>query len=129
MKRTIYRKSGEQSHLEPEATKLFNLRQEDVLGWFATKQNIAFGWCLINTTDAEKEEFGSDALRTYSYRTESTCIVKINPEKGTYAFIDNEAYTNGEIKFDKMTPYNRLVVDVTENHEALMMKILNVCSL
>lgn len=111
MKRATLRTDGKRTYLEPEATKLYGLKNEDVIGWFANKHNPASGWVLLATTPEEKKEFGENALRSYSYRTESTCIVKVNPTTGTYAFLDNQAYLAGEVRFDKMEAYNRLILD------------------
>ena len=110
LKRATLRDNNAKTYLEPEAD-LLGLRQEDVVGWLANKYNMAFGWVLLNTTTVEKSEFGQDALRTYNCRTNTTSIIKVNPLTGTYAFLDNEAYLDGEIKYEKMEAYNRLVMD------------------
>ncbi len=99
------------SYLEPEATSLYGLKDENVVGWFANKYNMAGGWVILDTTEEEKREFGAFAFRTYNYHSETTCIIKINPYKGTYAFIDNKAYEEGEIRYEKMEAYNRLIMD------------------
>lgn len=110
MKRATFRENSTKTYLEPEANKL-GLKDESVVGWFANKYNMAFGWKLLKLTPEEQAEFGTTALRTYSCQTETTSIIKINPFTGTYAFLDNQAYLEGEVKFEKMEAYNRLIMD------------------
>lgn len=103
-------RTSEKAHLEPEAAE-FGLKKENVIGWFATKYNMAFGWALLRLTENEQAEFGPTAIRTYSSQTNTCNIVKINPVTGTYAFLDNEAYLEGQVKFDRMESYNRIVIN------------------
>lgn len=93
----------------PQSAKSYGLNESDIVGWFSNSHN-SFGWVLFSTNESEKSEFGSDVLRSYSDGTNSTSIIKINPSSGTYAFIDNKAYEDGEIKYEKFLPYRKLVV-------------------
>lgn len=86
----------------------FDLNQDTLIGWFFNKYNPE-GWSLHNLTLAEKKEFGFVGV----YRTlnnHRTSIIKVDPEKGTYAFLDNSAYEGGELSFEKLTAYRKLVI-------------------
>ena len=95
--------------------KSVGVRDEDVVGWFSNKYNPAFGWYLYKPSAFTQREFGTDVFRSYSEKLGTWAIVKINPEKGTYAFIDNKAYENeGVIRFEKFSPYLKLVIEPTD---------------
>ncbi len=97
-----------------KAYKSYGLRPDDLVGWFANKYNRALGWHIYKASDFDKREFGNDIFRTYSEQTDSTSIIKFNLLAGTYAFIDNEAYEDGRIIFDKMTKYDRVLIEPTQ---------------
>lgn len=100
---------------EPDgARRLYNLKAPDLIGWFANKYNLASGWHLYKATDAEKREFGRDVVRSFSDWKKTTSIIRFNLTTGTYAFVDNEAYLNGDVRFDKMTAYDRIIIEPTD---------------
>lgn len=112
IKRGSVRGKGEEGDFESGAAKS-GLKVKDLIGWFANKHNMAVGWSIFETTPEEKGEFGDDAKRTYSIRTRSMSIAKFNLIKGTYSFLDNKAYKEGIIKYEKPSPYNRIRIENT----------------
>lgn len=83
-----------------------------VVGWFSNKYNPAFGWALGELDSADAKEFNPSGDTIFrSYTEKGTNIVKINAKTGKYAFIDNNAYENGVIKFERMTKYKELYID------------------
>lgn len=112
IKRGGVRGKGEERDFESGAAR-YGLEAKDLIGWFASKHNMAFGWSIFETTPEEKAEFGDDAKRTYSGRTRSMSIAKFNLVKGTYAFLDNKAYEDGVVKYQRPSPYNRIRIENT----------------
>lgn len=111
MKRAEVRSGkGATTYFDSGASK-YGLSPSDLVGWFANKYNMASGWSIFVASPEDKSEFGSDVFRTYTDKTHSTSIIKFNLKKGTYAFLDNKAYEEGDIKFEKMSPYSRLLID------------------
>lgn len=90
-------------------------KDEDIVGWFSNKYN-KFGWLLTKLESYDQREFNpkneKGIFRSLSDNGH-TAIVKINAKTGTYAFIDNDAYEDGKIVFDKMTKYSKL--DIKSN--------------
>lgn len=91
--------------------------QKNIIGWFANKQNRAFGWVITIPTDfdlnwlTQKDVDVKNVYRTYSDRG-NTSLIRLNAKTGTYAFIDNDHLEKtDEIKFDKAVRYARLVID------------------
>jgi hypothetical protein len=109
----FFRFADSRARRDDRGSDQYGLEPDAIIGWFSTNHNPADGWLVYDTTDAEKAEFGEYVKRTYSARTESTSLVRFNLETGTYAFIDNEAYTEGEIKFDRATRYRKLIIENT----------------
>lgn len=95
------------------AYKLLQLTDADLVGWFANKYNMAAGWSIWKPNDYDRAEFGQHVFRTYSEDTDSTSIIQFNIVAGTYAFLDQEAYLRDEIKFEKMTAYDRIIIEPT----------------
>jgi hypothetical protein len=91
----------------------FDLNAHTVIGWLSNKENPAFGWSIHRLTPAEKKEFGAtNTYRALSGKNgDNTSIIKIDPSTGKYAFIDNKAYEDGKIKYDRMAKYKSFVVD------------------
>jgi len=87
------------------------LDSEDSIAWLSNKHNEAYGWTILKASDEIKKEFGQDVYRSYNEHRKTANIVKINLEKGTFAFLNNEAYEEGIIKFEKMTPYKQILID------------------
>jgi hypothetical protein len=113
MKRAEVRAYGSPSYMDSGATT-FGLKQSDVIGWFSNKHNEAAGWTIFAPSSDDVSEFGPDAKRTYSYAPKTTNIVKFDLKKGTYAFLDNDAYENdGIVKYQKMSPYRKLMIEQT----------------
>lgn len=108
-KRVTVREDGRGSHFDNGAAKL-GIKKSDLVGWFANKHN-AIGWTVFDTTPDEKSDFGKEALRTFSDKFNTTSIAKFDLKKGTMAFLDNKAFEEGTVKFDKATPYSRFVID------------------
>ena len=94
------------SHVPPNSV---GVSSATAIAWFSNKYNPAGGWTLHDTTPAEKKEFGKDSLRSMS-DTGKTSIIKFDLKKGTYAFVDNDAYEQGDVKFEKMVPYQKVVL-------------------
>ena len=97
-----------------KAYKNYGLKHDDCIAWFANKYNKALGWIIYKASDFDKREFGKDIFRTYSEQTNTVSIIKLNIFTGTYAFIDNEAYVEGDIIFDRMSKYDRIVIEPTQ---------------
>lgn len=113
MKRGEVRPGGKSGTHEPGASK-YGLKENDLVGWFANKYNMANGWSLYVPNSHDKKEFGHDCFRTYTSGTDSMSVVKINAAKGTVAFIDDKAYADeGKVKFQGASVYNRLMVENT----------------
>jgi hypothetical protein len=112
LKRASVRPSGEVGYFDSGASK-YGLTPSDMIGWFANKSNEAVGWQIFEPTRMDKKEFGSSVKRVFAGKTQTTSIVKFDLVKGTYAFLDNAAYENGKIAFQKMSPYQRLAIENT----------------
>jgi hypothetical protein len=110
LKRAEVRKDNKPTTFESGAAKL-GLKQSDVIGWFATKDNHALGYTIFEPTDFDKKEFGNDCFRIYSNNTDTANIVKLNLKGGMVSFLDGNAYENGSIKWQSPMPYNRLYID------------------
>ena len=116
--RLLIREYGQQSSIDDlKKVSFYDGRIGDnVIGWFATKNNMAFGWTLIKP---DKNDIAyikkngmnpKDIFRSVGFH--GTNFVKINLKTGTYAFADNQyELETDKLKFDKMSKYNRLVVD------------------
>lgn len=88
----------------------FGLNEHNVIGWLSNIHNPALGWSIHRLTPSEEAEFGCENVyRSYSCRTDSTNIIKI--ENGKYAFLNSEAYGNGIVKFERAAKYLRFMVD------------------
>lgn len=114
MKRAIVRDVP--ANYQPTVNKYLKslLPTENIIGWFATKYNMATGWHIFTATEYDKAIFGSGVFRVYSEKTESSSIIKFNLKTGTYAFLNNEKYENENIiKFQRMSSYNRLFIEPT----------------
>lgn len=110
LKRAWVRPTGEVGDFDSGASR-YGIVPSDMIGWFATKRNEAVGWHIFEPSSDEKKEFGANVKRVYSGKTNTTSIAKFDLSKGIYAFLDNEAYENGRISFQKMSPYKRLVIE------------------
>lgn len=89
----------------------FGLSKSTVIGWFCNKHNFG-GWSIHNLSAKDKKEFGGRGVfRTLQDDKMTTSIIRFDFKKGTYAFLDNEAYENGDMKFEKMTPYSNVIID------------------
>lgn len=113
IKRGRIRDDGKYTSVESGAFSNYGLDSNDIVGWFANKYNMAEGWSIYKASDSDKKEFGQHVFRTYSGHTESTSIIQFNIVAGTYAFLDNDDYLEGNIRFQKMTGYDRLLIDNT----------------
>lgn len=105
LKRVELRNDNRTTYVKNNAFKLGK-----TIGWFSNKYN-SNGWSLHELTNVEKIEFGYNAIRSYSDKTDTTCIVKFNLNAGTYAFINNQEYINNNIVFGKFSSYRKLVID------------------
>ena len=116
IKRGNVRTDQEQKGVRSDVGKSKGLKTNTLVGWFSNKYNRADGWMLHALKPSEKKEFGStNVFRSYTEGTDSTNIVKINLEKGTYAFLDNKEYEeNSKIKFEKMSPYSNIKIEKSE---------------
>jgi hypothetical protein len=92
------------------------------LGWFNNKYNI-FGWVITKLEKADNIWFRDEGVsidgvyRVYSDNG-NTNIIKLNINSGTYAFINNDHYEKtDEIKFEKMTKFKQLFIDVGKEKE------------
>jgi hypothetical protein len=110
LKRAEVRKEKSAKTLDPEEKKI-GLESKDIVGWFATKYNMAFGYNVFKATEDEKKEFGNDVFRTFSHKSMTASIAKINLKSGMVCFVDNAAYTEGDLKWGAWMPYNRFVID------------------
>jgi len=97
-----------------------------VIGFLATKYNLASGYIVSTVTEDEIKEFGSGVVRISSEKTLTTSIGIINAEKGTVQFLNNDAYLEGNIKFLRAEKYDRLIVDTEEGLRYLKQKMLYV---
>ena len=97
------------STLDSEQLKMPDANQRKVVGWFATKYNMAYGWVIQEASDLDKKEFGKDVFRIYSDK--GTSIAKFDLKKGKVYYLDNEAYEEGKIKFERPFMYDRLLID------------------
>lgn len=113
-KRTEVRKKGAQNTSVDKNSH--GLNSSNVVGWFSNKYN-AWGWSLHKLTPDEAKEFGSSMVFRSLSDSGNTSIIKFNLAKGTYAFLDNEAYEEGDIKFEKASPYTKVVVDTDKQDE------------
>jgi len=108
------RDEGRTTQVESGGIK-FGCTDKNVIGWFSNKYNQAFGWTLHTLTLDEKKEFDINnkyvTYRTYSEKTDTTSIAQFDIQKGKYAFLDNEKYENGILKFERMTKYKTLIFD------------------
>lgn len=83
---------------------------QNKIGWLSNKDN-RYGWFIYALNEFELNEFGEGCVRTYSYSTNSTSIIKLNAKTGYFAFINSQHYAEtGEVVFDKMTTYKQLIV-------------------
>jgi hypothetical protein len=112
--RASVRDKATNNSLPREAEVEYQLSSDDIIGWFANQYNMGDGWFILKASDFDKKEFGDNIFRTYTEKTNSTNIIKINILTGMYAFIDNQEYLNGVIKFQRMTKYNRLLIEPTQ---------------
>lgn len=112
IKRGEVRGDGRSGDVPSGALKA-GLKASDLIGWFANKYNLAAGWTVYAPTAEEKAEFGANARRVYSERTGSMSVVKFNLAKGTVAFLDNKAYEDGTVKYDRGTAYDRIIIENT----------------
>ena len=95
--------SGEYSHAMAD--------KNNVVGFLGTKHNNAEGYAIYTLSSDEAKEFGKDAFRIVW--SKGTTIVKFNFRDGKVIFIDNEAYADGELKWQSPMGYDRIVVDNT----------------
>lgn len=93
--------------------KPYGFRNEDIIGWFATTHNIASGWLILRSSNEDKREFGEQAFRSISAHHGTMSIIKINLRTGTYAFLDNKAYEEGQVVFQRLAAYDRLIIEPT----------------
>jgi hypothetical protein len=106
-KRFKVRKDGRPTDVKSNE---FGLSQKTVIGWFSNKHN-SFGWSIHRLGRDDKEFQGKNVFRTFQDEKGTTSIIKFDFNKGTYAFLDNKAFENGDIKFEKMSPYSGFVAD------------------
>ena len=106
----------------PDAESMQRKFGGDIYGFLATKHNLAAGYIVSSLNKSEKEEFGKDAFRVSSEKTFTTTIAKIDLKVGKVIFLDNEAYEEGEIKWQSPMVFDRLIID--NNEKAL--KAFNV---
>ena len=129
LKRVSVRAKGRTTTTNSNDFGTFNNNNFEVVGWFATKNNMAYGWGIYKLDKHDIKWLKESGLKDLKgvMRTASdkgTSIAKFNLEKGTYAFVDNEHFENTDlIKFEKMSPYNRLLVDDIPNIKDLGTKI------
>ncbi len=99
--------------LDKDYAKMYQANQDKVIGWFATKNNMAVGYTVQELSEFDKKEFtGKGVFRIYS--NTGTSIVKINLQKGKVYFLDNEHYLETDkIKWLSPMSYHRLFVDDT----------------
>lgn len=107
------RPNGEKTSPNYNIPAEFKVKQSEIIGWVNNKHNVAGGWTLTKLDAADQKEFNpSGAKGIYrSYTEKGTNIVKLDATKGKFAFIDNEKYLEGVMKFERMTKYKSLVID------------------
>jgi hypothetical protein len=107
--------SPSRNSIPSKGVREYGLRQDDIIGWFATSHNPAGGWLILKASDFDKREFGTEVFRTYSDWTNSTNIIKFNLLTGMYAFVDSQFYSDTDsIRFEKLSKYNRLFIEPTQ---------------
>ena len=111
IKRGEVREKDRDTMPEPNAKAEFGLKPDDIIGWFATKANMAAGYTIYQATAHDKKEFGKDVFRIYNISKDIAGIVKFNLKKGTMKFIDAKAYEEGNVKFLSAMPYDRIRID------------------
>ena len=92
----------------------YNIKEEDVVGWFSNKYNPAAGWVLTKLTPFEQKEFNPKNVKGIfrSYTDKGTSIVKVDAKTGKYSFLDNEKYENdSKIKFERMAKAKVFMID------------------
>lgn len=81
-----------------------------IVGWFATKHNIAEGYVIQEIDSYSKKEFGKDSFRVFW--SKGTTIVKFDLKKGKVFFIDNDHYKETDkVKWQRGMAYHRLFID------------------
>jgi hypothetical protein len=119
LKAVVIRDKGHSTHVDSNSHGLNN---DTVIGYINSKSN-PIGWSIHTTTSEEKREFGSSAVRILSGNG-NTFIAKVNIKTGTWQVIDNNAYTNGELKYDRATRYTSVHLDNEENAKHLIQEQL-----
>ena len=114
-KRVFLREPGSKS--STDSSKV-GRKYGEPLGWFATKDNMAFGWTIYELDNADKAWFSSEKVSTKGvFRIVShngnTTLVKFDLSKNKVWFFDNEEYekTNDIVFEKKPVTFDRLFID------------------
>ena len=111
-KKVYLRTAGRDSVLDSEQLKHPYAMQGYVVGWFATKANMASGYTIQELSPEERDEFGKNAFRIISLK--GTTVAQINLKKGTVRFADNEYYAdNMKMRYKSPMAFHRLFIDNT----------------
>jgi len=95
---------------DSDIKKMYKFEQSKIVGWFATKYNMAEGYIVTILDSEDKKEFGKDAFRVYWGK--GTTIVKIDLIKGKISFLDNKVYEDeSKIKWQRPMAYDRFFID------------------
>ncbi len=116
-KKVYLRAKGHNSTLSSELLDKPFASQSAVLGWFATRANMAQGYIIQELNSIEQKEFG-DAFRIIGIK--GTTIAKFNLKKGVVYFLDNEVYAETtKIKYQTPMAFHRLFIDDNKSKVAL----------
>jgi hypothetical protein len=116
VKKVLYRENGDITSTSSEYSNPM-ADPKNIAGFIATKANISEGYAVYLLSKEEQKEFGKDALRIVW--SKGTTIVKIQAKKGKIIFLDNDAYEEGNIKWQSPMAYDRLVIDDSINGNKL----------
>ena len=110
--KNVYVRGVNHSNTIPDAKMYseYKFNQANVVGWFATKANIAEGYVITIPDSEDKKEFGKEVFRIYW--SKGTTIVKFDLKKGKVYFLDNNYYEeNNKVKWQSPISYQRFFVD------------------
>lgn len=110
-KMVFIRDSDRGSIFEQGAAKL-GLREEDVIGWFATPANNAYGYTIFKPSKEIRNEFGYEAFQVYNVGKDVATVVKFNLDLGRVSFFDNSQYeASGKVTWLSGIKFDRLFID------------------
>jgi len=99
-----------------KTSKINNEDENNIIGWFSNKYNIAEGWSICELDQNDKEWLKSQNIELKNiFRITSeknTTIALFDFEKYKVAFFDNNFYLKTDkIKFEKFYTWDRLFFD------------------